>query len=55
MLQYPEYTVICKIIRNIDTFVHCKVHITMRTLRAKYVKEGSGLPTEGNALYKYVY
>ena len=55
MQQYPEQAVICKIIHNIDTFVHCKVHITMCTLWAKYVKEGSGLQTEGNTLYKFVH
>ena len=55
MQQYPEQAVICKIIRNIDTFVHCKVHVTMPTLRTKYVKEGGGLQTKENTLYIFVH
>ena len=51
MQQYPEQAFICKIIHKIDTFAHCKVHITMRALRVKYVREGGGLQTEGNTLY----
>ena len=36
------------------TFVHCKMHITMCTLRANYVKEGGNVQTEENTLYIFV-
>ena len=54
MQKYPEQAVICKIIHNMDTFVHCKVHITMCTLRANYVKEGGDLQNEESTLYTFV-
>ena len=54
MQKYPEQAFICKIIHNIHTFVHCKMHITMCTLRANYVKEGGDLQTEENTLYTFV-
>ena len=46
MQKYPEQAFICKIIHNIHTFVHCKMHITMCALRTNYVKEGGDLLTE---------
>ena len=48
MQKYPEQAFICKIIQNIHTFVHCKMHIIMCTLRANYVKESGDLQTEEN-------
>ena len=38
MQKYPEQAFVCKVICNIHTFVPCKMHITMCTLQANYVK-----------------
>ena len=54
MQKYPEQAFVCKVIHNMGTFVHCKMHITMCTLRANYVKEGGDLQTEENTLHTFV-
>ena len=51
MQKYPEQAFICKIIRSIRTFVHCKMHIAMYTLRANCVKVGGDLQTKQKKIH----